>query len=139
MSANIRMDIERLSALGAPGGHGIRETAKKRLAPRDFWERECGARRSYERGWCRSTVLGPLGRCRMHGGWNFGPRTPEGKARSLAALARINAERAAARPEAVIRRLAAEGCSLAEIAESVPAWIIPRIRAFLIAEERNHG
>ena len=36
-------------------------------------------------------------RCRMHGGLSTGPRTPEGRARSLAALARGRARRHARR------------------------------------------
>ena len=34
---------------------------------------------------CKSTALYENGRCRFHGGLSTGPRTPEGKARSLAA------------------------------------------------------
>jgi len=80
------------------------------------------------------------GRCRLHGGPSTGPRVPRPpSARSLAALAKFNADRAARRPEAVIRRLAAEGRSLIEIAASLPDWSVAQIRAFLIAEARNRG
>jgi hypothetical protein len=155
MSANIRAEIERHQGPNAGSPYEIRNMGGERVRPGRFlgstlfetqnfakksavrpWERVCDAMRSYDRGRCHSTILGPLGRCRVHGGWNYGPKTPEGKARSLAALARINAQRVAARPEAVIRRLAAEGRSLAEIAASVP-WLIPKIRRFLIEEERS--
>jgi hypothetical protein len=139
MSANIRAEIERRSALNAPCPHEVRNTGEKRQGSRHSWERECGARRSYGRGWCRSTALGPRGRCWVHSGWGTGPTTPEGKARSLAALARINAERAARMPEAVIARLAAEGRSLIEIAAHVPDWNVQQIRNFLIEEERRNG
>lgn len=65
--------------------------------PRDT----CGAQRSRGRGVCRSPILGAGGRCRAHGGASTGPRTPEGKARSIAAgrasLERVNRERAARR------------------------------------------
>jgi hypothetical protein len=129
MSANIRADIERRYGTNPPAAYKVRKVGAERVV--------CDAFRRYDRGRCHSTVLYPNGRCRVHGGPSTGPRTSEGRSRSLAALAKFNADRATARPEAVIRRLAAEGRSLGEIAESVPAWIIPRIRAFLIAEERN--
>ena len=34
---------------------------------------------------CRNPVVTDRNRCRMHGGLSTGPRTPEGKARSIAA------------------------------------------------------
>jgi hypothetical protein len=34
---------------------------------------------------CRARGLGKGGRCKLHGGMSTGPRTPEGKARALAA------------------------------------------------------
>ena len=34
---------------------------------------------------CRNPVLTDRNRCRMHGGLSTGPRTPEGKARTIAA------------------------------------------------------
>lgn len=64
---------------------GFVENGRKQKA-----RQHCGARRSHGRGFCRSTVLGPNGRCRMHGGWSIGPTTDEGRARSLRALAAIN-------------------------------------------------
>jgi hypothetical protein len=134
MSANIRAEIERRHTPGTPSHHEVRKTGEKRQGLR-----ECGARRSYERGWCCSPVLGPTGRCKMHSGWGTGPVTPAGKARSLAALSKFNADRAARRPEAITRRLAAEGCSLVEIAASLPAWNVTRIRDFLIDEERHRN
>ena len=53
----------------------------------------CGAKLSRGRGYCCSPIIYANGRCRMHGGTNPGPRTPEGKARALEALHAINAAR----------------------------------------------
>jgi hypothetical protein len=53
----------------------------------------CGARTRNGKP-CRNMVVNnphtgkPSNRCRMHGGYSTGPRTAEGKAASLAALAR---------------------------------------------------
>jgi len=48
------------------------------LAPR------CGAKRRMTSCACRAPAM-PNGRCRLHGGKSTGPRTPEGKARTVAA------------------------------------------------------
>ena len=48
------------------------------LAPR------CGAKRRTTGCACRAPAM-PNGRCRLHGGKSTGPRTPEGKARTVAA------------------------------------------------------
>jgi hypothetical protein len=45
----------------------------------------CGAR-TRAGGTCKAPALPEKERCRMHGGLSTGPKTPEGKARTLAAL-----------------------------------------------------
>jgi len=45
----------------------------------------CGAR-TRAGGSCKAPALPEKERCRMHGGLSTGPKTPEGKARTLAAL-----------------------------------------------------
>jgi hypothetical protein len=52
---------------------------RKRDRPR------CGAR-TRAGGSCKAPVVRGKSRCRMHGGLSTGPRTAEGKARTLAAL-----------------------------------------------------
>jgi hypothetical protein len=52
---------------------------RKRDRPR------CGAR-TRAGGSCQAPVVRGKSRCRMHGGLSTGPRTAEGKARTLAAL-----------------------------------------------------
>lgn len=42
----------------------------------------CGARTQSGKP-CRSTVLGPSGRCKYHGGASTGPQTPEGRKSAL--------------------------------------------------------
>ena len=49
--------------------------------------RLCNARTRCGRP-CRALALPRTGRCKWHGGLSTGPRTPEGKARALAALRR---------------------------------------------------
>lgn len=46
-------------------------------------------------GRCRGPRVPGHGRCKLHGGASTGPRSAEGKARALAALARVNAKRRA--------------------------------------------
>src|SRR5437764_14666187 len=46
----------------------------------------CGARLSHGRGYCRAWALKGRRRCRHHGGKSTGPRTPEGRARTLTAM-----------------------------------------------------
>lgn len=46
---------------------------------------------------CRNVPVFGKCRCRMHGGASTGPKTPEGKSRALAALARGREARARAR------------------------------------------
>lgn len=66
------------------------ETAK-RASPRNSWPR-CGARTRAGSACAAPAVWDPElnlprnGRCRMHGGLSTGPRTAEGKRRSLAAI-----------------------------------------------------
>jgi hypothetical protein len=36
--------------------------------------------------WCRNWAVRGKKRCRLHGGFATGPRTPEGKARTIAAM-----------------------------------------------------
>jgi hypothetical protein len=55
----------------------------------------------------------------------------------MEALKRINAERAARRPQAVIARMITAGCTLFEIAAAVPSWSVAKIRAYLIERDRN--
>lgn len=49
---------------------------------------------------CGAPANGRGGRCKLHGGKSTGPRTVEGKARALAALARVNELRRAYAPTA---------------------------------------
>lgn len=59
------------------GGHWYELTRRIR--------RVCGAlKKTGER--CRSKDLHRGGKCKFHGGLSTGPRTPEGKARSIAAM-----------------------------------------------------
>jgi hypothetical protein len=139
MSVDSRAETEQRPALAIPSIYGVRKKGGNKGGLRPPWERQCEARRSHGRGWCRSTFLYPNGRCRVHGGPSTGPRTAEGKARALAALSTVNADRAARKPEAVVRRLAAEGRSLIEIGASVPAWSVARIKNFLIEERNRDG
>ena len=76
--------------------------ARRRYRPRSDERPRCGAR-CRDGHACRAPavwVAGELvprnGRCRVHGGLSTGPRTAEGKARALAALAKVNAARRAA-------------------------------------------
>ena len=62
---------------------GVCKTLTKAMAKADELTR-CGAR-TRKGGRCRARGLGKGGRCKFHGGSSTGPRTPEGKARSLAA------------------------------------------------------
>jgi hypothetical protein len=74
--------------------------------PRDFRPR-CGAR-TRSGAACRAPVVWDhdhnrprtkCGRCKLHGGLSTGPRTEAGKARSRAALDRVNAARRGEEPE----------------------------------------
>jgi hypothetical protein len=100
--------------------------------------RLCGAKRSRGRGTCRSPVLGPTGRCRCHSGWGLGPTSEAGKRRALEALSRINAARAANKPEARIAAMAAAGASVSTIVERLG---IPRdqVRAVVLAVVSSRG
>ena len=59
--------------------HTLGHYPPKRDRPR------CGAR-TRAGGTCKAPALPEKERCRMHGGLSTGPKTPEGKARTLAAL-----------------------------------------------------
>jgi hypothetical protein len=59
--------------------HRLGWHSPKRERPR------CGAR-TRAGGSCKAPALPEKERCRMHGGLSTGPKTPEGKARTLAAL-----------------------------------------------------
>ena len=54
-------------------------------------QNKCGAR-TRAGGHCKAPGR-TNGRCRMHGGLSTGPKTPEGRKRSLEALARGRAKR----------------------------------------------
>jgi hypothetical protein len=59
--------------------HMLGHHPPKRERPR------CGAR-TRAGGTCKAPALPEKERCRLHGGLSTGPKTPEGKARTLAAL-----------------------------------------------------
>ena len=59
--------------------HMLGHNPPKRERPR------CGAK-TRAGGTCKAPALPEKERCRMHGGLSTGPKTPEGKARTLAAL-----------------------------------------------------
>ncbi len=50
----------------------------------DWPGRRCGAK-TRAGGACQNPAIGGRNRCKLHGGKSTGPRTPEGKARSIAA------------------------------------------------------
>jgi len=50
----------------------------------DWPGRRCGAK-TRDGGMCQNPAIGGRTRCKLHGGRSTGPRTPEGKARSIAA------------------------------------------------------
>ena len=50
----------------------------------DWPGRRCGAK-TRAGGACQNPAIGGRSRCTLHGGLSTGPRTPEGKARSIAA------------------------------------------------------
>ena len=50
----------------------------------DWPGRRCGAK-TRAGGACQNPAIGGRSRCKLHGGLSTGPRTPEGKARSIAA------------------------------------------------------
>ena len=50
----------------------------------DWPGRRCGAK-TRAGGMCQNPAIGSRTRCKLHGGKSTGPRTPEGKARSIAA------------------------------------------------------
>lgn len=52
----------------------------------------CGARRKYDGKPCQAKAL-PNGRCKYHGGLSTGPKTPEGRQRTLEGLTRYHANR----------------------------------------------
>lgn len=60
-------------------------------APKRRWRQECGAKCRDGHACCAPAVWDKLtnrprnGRCKLHGGFSTGPRTPEGKARIAAA------------------------------------------------------
>ena len=62
-----------MSAMAEPGFHG-----------KD--KQRCGARVRSRCGFCRKWPVPGTERCRWHGGLSTGARTPEGKARSIAAM-----------------------------------------------------
>jgi hypothetical protein len=62
---------------------GIAKTQKEAKAKADARTR-CNAK-TRKGNPCQARGMGKGGRCRFHGGMSTGPKTPEGKARSLAA------------------------------------------------------
>jgi hypothetical protein len=81
---------------------------------------------------CKNWALPGSRRCRMHGGLSTGPRTPEGKARSLAA-------RIAAMVEGRKRwleKMKAEGKKLKCGRKSGEAWVTPAMRERQLERQR---
>ena len=80
------------------GRHDAREKRKAAQARESYQLKRgrgvklCGAKRKYDGKPCEAKAL-PNGRCKYHGGMSTGAKTPEGKARALAALARGQARR----------------------------------------------
>lgn len=80
---------------GTPGRGGLRRAmaaflvevaeAQERRSEREAAAQRCGAKTRAGKA-CRCCVEPGKNRCRFHGGKSTGPRTPEGRARSMAAL-----------------------------------------------------
>jgi hypothetical protein len=65
---------------------GKRYRFRGRPDPRNRDRHRCGAKLHYKLACCRRWPVKGTKRCRLHGGLSTGARTPEGKARVLAAL-----------------------------------------------------
>jgi hypothetical protein len=65
----------------------MRNSRRSRKARRASWRRRCNAccKQSPLR-YCRNWAVPGKSRCRFHGGMSTGPKTPEGKARVVAAM-----------------------------------------------------
>lgn len=87
--------VRAFRTLAAIAGRRL-DTARAELAALER-RRRCGAR-CRDGHACRAPANGRGGRCKLHGGRSTGPRTAEGRALALAALARVNKARAAPRP-----------------------------------------
>jgi hypothetical protein len=71
----------------AKGLHsGQRHKFLGRPDPRNKDRHRCGAKLHGQLAWCRRWPVKGKKRCRLHGGLSTGAKTPEGKARALAAL-----------------------------------------------------
>ncbi len=76
---------------------------------------------------CRKWAIKGKARCHMHGGLSTGPKTPEGKARVIAAMVEGRCK--------WIERLKAEGTKIPCGRKSGAAWTTPRMRARLATRE----
>jgi hypothetical protein len=65
---------------------GKRHKFQGRPDPKNKDRHRCGAKLHNKLAWCRRWPVKGKKRCRLHGGLSTGAKTPEGKARVLAAL-----------------------------------------------------
>src|SRR5262249_2387747 len=81
--------------------------------------RYCGAKRHGRLAWCRRWPVPGKKRCRLHGGLSTGAKTPEGKARVLAALTEGRRR--------WIAQMKAEGRKFPWGRKAGPGWTTPRM------------
>lgn len=120
--------------------HAVARAAARPVARPPSAERpRCGAR-CRDGSPCAAPVVwppgeGPRRRCRMHGGLSTGPRTPEGRARALAAIGQLPRDKGIG-PVALCTRTWCAACALAaRRCRSVPDWV-RRQRVATLCPER---
>ena len=99
---------------------GKRYNFRGRPDPRNRDRQRCGAKLHYKLACCRRWPVKGKKRCRLHGGLSTGAKTPEGKARVLAALSEGR--------QRWIAQMKAEGKKFPWGRKAGYAWTTPKMR-----------